>query len=89
MRARFAIFGATLIAIAAMPHVSAAQSPLRVGAAKVDVTPAESALPKNYLGVLDRLYARAIMLESGGANAALVTVDAGMISDAIWQGVTR
>jgi neutral ceramidase len=66
-----------------------AASPLRVGAAKVDVTPAEGELPKNSFGVLDRLYARAIVLESGPATAALVTVDAGAIPDAIWQAVTQ
>ena len=63
-------------------------SPLRVGAAKVDVTPADGALPKNSLGVLDRLYARAIVLESGASSAALITVDAGAVSTAIWQAVT-
>ena len=75
------------------PHALAAQapsaSPLRVGAAKVDVTPAAGELPKNSFGVLDRLYARAIVLESGPATAALVTVDAGAIPDAIWQAVTQ
>ena len=75
------------------PHDVEAQapaaSPLRVGAAKVDVTPAEGELPKNSFGVLDRLYARAIVLESGPATAALVTVDAGAIPDAIWQAVTQ
>ena len=75
------------------PHDLAAQapsaSPLRVGAAKVDVTPAAGELPKNSFGVLDRLYARAIVLESGPATAALVTVDAGAIPDAIWQVVTQ
>jgi neutral ceramidase len=64
-------------------------SPLRVGAAKVDVTPTQGELPKNSRGVLDRLYARAIVLESGGTTAALVTVDAGGIPDPIWQAVTR
>jgi len=64
-------------------------SPLRVGAAKVDVTPSAAELPKNSFGVLDRLYARAIVLESGGSTAALVTVDAGGIPDGLWQAVTR
>ncbi len=78
----------------AVPHAVSAQNTrvtpsLRVGAAKVDVTPADSELPKNYLGVLDRLYARAIVLDNGGARAALITVDAGMIADSIWQAVTR
>ena len=49
----------------AAPQAVRAASPLRVGAAKVDVTPAEGELPKNSRGVLDRLYARAIVLESG------------------------
>src|SRR5436190_4328086 len=85
MRASLAIL---IITLAAAPDARAA-SPLRVGAAKVDVTPIDSALPKNYLGVLDRVYARAIVLDNGYARAALVTVDAGGLSDAIWQAVTR
>src|SRR6185436_19037299 len=85
MRARLAIL---IIMLAAAQSVRA-DSPLRVGAAKVDVTPAESALPRTYLGVLDRLYARAIVLDNGAARAALITVDAGVLSDAIWQAVTR
>jgi neutral ceramidase len=65
-----------------------AATPLRVGAAKVDVTPADSELPRNNRGVLDRLYARAIVLENGSARAALITVDTGAIPGAIWQDVT-
>lgn len=64
-----------------------AQTPLRVGAAKVDVTP--DSLPQNYLGVLDRIHSRAIVIESGATLAALVTVDAGSMPDNIWQGVTK
>ncbi len=60
---------------------------LRAGAAKVDVTPTE--LARNTLGVHDRLYARAIVLENGTASAALITVDAGAVSDATWQAVTQ
>jgi neutral ceramidase len=94
MKARNVIVTAVVVALVATARVGAAQdvrasSSFRVGAAKVDVTPAESALPKNYRGVLDRLYARAIVLEQGTARAALITVDAGGLSDAIWQAVTR
>ena len=82
----------TLLAVSAAPHATAqagrGSSPLRVGAAKVDVTPAAGALPKNNRGILDRLYARAIVLESGASSAALITVDAGAVSTAIWQAVT-
>lgn len=82
-----------VLVAAGLPHDVSAQagrgaSPLRVGAAKVDLTPADGALPRNSRGVLDRLYARAIVLESGASRAALVTVDAGGVSTALWQGVT-
>ena len=83
---------AVLIVMLAIPRDGVAQRPevpaLRVGAAKVDVTPSPGELPKNSRGVLDRLYARAIVLESGGSVAALVTVDAGGMPDAIWQTVS-
>jgi neutral ceramidase len=64
-------------------------SPLRVGAAKVDVTPSQGELPKNSFGVLDRLYARAIVIENGASSAALITVDAGGVPTPIWEAVTR
>jgi hypothetical protein len=66
-----------------------ATSPLRVGAAKVDVTPSQNELPKNGYGILDHLYARAIVLDNGAATAALVTVDAGAIADPLWQSVSQ
>ena len=62
---------------------------LRVGAAKVDVTPAANALPQNYQGILDHIYSRAIVIDNGSATAALITVDAGGVSDAIWQAVSK
>ena len=51
----------------AVPHAGAAQdtratSSLRVGSARGDVTLTGSGLPGNYLGVLDCVYARAIVL---------------------------
>ena len=83
-----------VIILAAVPRGSWAQSPhgvstLRVGAAKVDVTPADRELPKNSFGILDHLFSRAIVLESGGSTAALITVDAGGIPDPLWQTVSR
>src|SRR5579859_4372324 len=72
---------------------AAAQAPqsasLKAGAAKVDVTPAPSELPKNYEGIFDHLYSRAIVLENGSASAALISVDAGAIPDPVWRGVTE
>jgi neutral ceramidase len=49
--------------------------PLRVGAAKVDITPDASDLPRQFLGILDRIYSRAIVVDNGTTSAALVTVD--------------
>jgi neutral ceramidase len=59
--------------------------PLRVGAAKTDVTPLESELPKQYLGVLDRVYSRAIVIDNGTTTAALITVDMIMMQDPMWK----
>src|SRR5687768_8215037 len=73
----------------ALAQATRGAAPLRAGAAKVDLTPGEGELPKNSQGILDRLYARAIVLESGSTNAALITVDAGGVPDAVWQAVTQ
>src|SRR5688572_25886788 len=91
MRVRVVTLAVMLMAGA--PGNAAAQVPggastFRVGAAKVDVTPAERELPANGYGVLDRLYARAIVLDNGSSTAALITVDAGAIPDTVWQAVT-
>ena len=61
---------------------------LRVGAARIDITPAADALPRNYLGILDRVHSRAIVIDNGISTAALISVDAGAIPDAVWQAVT-
>jgi neutral ceramidase len=65
----------------------ATPGPLRVGAAKVDITPAQSELPKQYLGILDRVYSRAIVIDNGSTSAALITVDVISLSDAISKRV--
>ena len=62
---------------------------LRVGAAKVDATPAQSELPKNMEGIHDKLHSRAIVVDNGTAMAALITLDAGGLSDPLWQAVTQ
>jgi len=72
---------------AAAQHAESVPS-LRAGAARVDITPSQGELPKNSRGILDRLYARAIVLETGVSTAALITIDAGAVPDALWQAVT-
>lgn len=82
-----AVVTATLGVAAALHAVPAsAQAGLKVGAAKVDYTPAE--LPKNFLGVLDPVFVRAIVIDDGKTRAALVTVDIGGMSTETWEHVS-
>ena len=83
--------GCAVVAVSlalAMSNAALAQTTLRAGAANVDITPAAGELPKNNLGILDRLYARAIVLENGTTSVALITLDAGAIPDPLWQTVS-
>jgi len=80
--------------VAAIPGLAGAEvprgaPPLRVGAAKVDVTPSQGELPKNGFGVLDHLFARAVVIESGASMAALITIDAGGVPTPTWETVTK
>ena len=85
MRSVFAFF----VALAAVIPTGGLAQALKAGAAKVDVTPAPSELPKNYEGIFDHLYSRAIVLENGITSAALISVDAGGMPDPVWRGVTQ
>jgi hypothetical protein len=80
---------ATALSVDAFGQALSGSTALRVGAAKVDVTPSDRELPKGSYGVLDHLYARAIVLDNGPTRAALVTVDAGGIPEALWQTVSQ
>jgi len=59
---------------------SAAEGPLRAGAARVDITPRDlkglwMVWAKPFSGVHDRLYARAVVIDNGIDTAALVSTD--------------
>src|SRR5689334_23287341 len=88
MRILVAVAGAVLAFL--VPSAQAAQpaSGLKAGAAKLDVTPDTSAPGGQFLGVLDPLFVRAIVIESGGRRAALVTVDAGALGAETWRHVS-
>ena len=62
---------------------------IKAGAAKVNITPDKTELPKNYLGINDSIYCRAIVVENGISSAALITVDVGMVGERIWDKVSR
>src|SRR5258708_33756511 len=67
-----------------------AQGTLRVGAARVDITPpADPAHPPSGKYAHEKLYVRAIVLDNGSARAALVGADQGGLSEVIWQAASK
>jgi len=71
-------------------HQAIAQGTLRVGAARVDITPpSDAANPATGKYAHEKLYARAIVLDTGATRAALIGVDLGGLSDAIWQAASK
>jgi neutral ceramidase len=75
-------------AAAAQAAQPPARAELRAGAARVDYTPAKDKLARNYTGVLDPIYVRAIALDNGSTRAALVTLDAGGVSTDLYRKVS-
>ncbi len=59
----------------------------KAGAARMDITPTQ--LPKNSEGILDHIYARAIVIDNGVTRAALVSADVGMIGEQGWKTVSQ
>jgi neutral ceramidase len=81
-------------AVTAKPAVVNVQSNgrglLKAGAAKVDITPSEQeVLAAKMLGIVDRIHARAIVVNNGITSAALVSIDNGMVSGALYEAVTK
>lgn len=60
--------------------VSAQESGLVAGSARVDITPSEAAMPEGML-IHSRLYVRAIVARSGGECAVLVGIDQGALRE--------
>ncbi len=60
----------------------------RVGAARVEITPAADAIPAPFKTILDKIYVRAIVLDDGSTQAAIVTADARNMEDDIWAAVS-
>ncbi len=75
---------------AAVNVQSNARGTLKAGAAKVDITPTEQeVLAAKMLGIVDRIHARAIVVNNGITSAALVSIDNGMVSGALYEAVTK
>jgi Neutral/alkaline non-lysosomal ceramidase, N-terminal len=79
-------FPRRLLALALLSPVFLANAAeLRVGAARVDVTPADPATPVPGKFDHERLYARAIVLDNGTARAVLIGADQAGIPEAAWK----
>ena len=72
---------------------AAQAGPLRAGAARVDITPpADAALPmagyggrtQGFKGIHDRIYVRAIVLDDGATQAAVVEWESLFVPYAVW-----
>jgi neutral ceramidase len=71
-------------------HEAFAQGKLRVGAARVDITPAsDPANPPSGKYAHENLYVRAIVLENGSARAALIGADQAGIPEAVWEAASK
>jgi hypothetical protein len=80
---------AALIAMLISTSHAAESTAMRAGAARLDITPDEKALPKGYEGINDHIFVRAIVVDDGRTRAGLVTVDAGAVPTQIWSQVTQ
>jgi neutral ceramidase len=87
MKKSYIVLIAVLITV--LPYSAYAQTApsFKAGAAKIDITPAP--LPKNLEGILDHIYARAIVIDNGVASAALVSADTGMLGEQLWASVSQ
>src|SRR5215469_9419353 len=71
-------------------HRTAAQSSLRVGAARLDITPpADPDNPPSGKYAHEKLFVRAIVLDNGTARAALISADQGGLSEQVWQAASK
>jgi neutral ceramidase len=80
-------------AMLAVLLAAGAQAPaqsLRVGAARIDITPAaDPANPPSGKYAHEKLYLRAIVLDNGTTRAALIGADQSMLFDNIWAAASK
>jgi hypothetical protein len=70
--------------------LAASQENLRVGAARMDITPADDpANPASGKYAHEKLYVRAIVLENGTTRAALIGADQGGLMEAVWAAASK
>jgi neutral ceramidase len=86
-RMRISRIVALAILLGMLPYGLFSQTSFKAGAAKIDITPAQ--LPKNSEGILDHIFARAIVIDNGHTSAALVSADTAGIGEQVWKAVSQ
>jgi neutral ceramidase len=84
--------GLLVVFVCSLYWVSAvrAEGTLRVGAARVDITPAsDPAHPPSGKYAHEKLYVRAIVLDNGSTRAALIGADQGGLFETVWQAASK
>jgi neutral ceramidase len=79
-----ALMGASINSIAQGKQLTQ----IKVGAAKLNITPSKEELGPNSLGIHDSVYCRAIVIDNGITGAALITVS-GNQSEQSWKTSTQ
>ncbi len=89
---------ALFVGASAPAVLGAERGTLQVGAARVDITPsADAALPlggyggrkQGFLGIHDRIHARAVVLHDGTSYAAIVTWELVNVPNPVWSDVSE
>lgn len=89
-KTRLLLFESLLALLACFTATAATPGSLKVGAARVDITPpSDPANPPSGKYEHERLYVRAIVLDNGSARAALIGADQGNLSDLIWTAASK
>jgi hypothetical protein len=91
-------FGILLLWLSAAALIPAEKGSLRAGAARVDITPAADAALQmsgyasrtaGFKGIHDDLSVRAIVMDDGAAQAAIISCEIIGLSNALWEKMTE
>ncbi|MGD0578916.1 MAG: neutral/alkaline non-lysosomal ceramidase N-terminal domain-containing protein [Bryobacteraceae bacterium] len=84
------IWAPAILAVLLAASAPAKAQSLRVGAARVDITPAANpANPPSGKYTHERLYLRAIVLDNGATRAALIGADQSMLFENVWSAASK
>ncbi len=80
-----AVMAPAMLSAQAPPVAAATDGALMAGAARVDITPAVADLPKPFVSIESQLYARTLVLDSGGKRVVLIVGDLPMFENSVFN----